>query len=274
LGIEMDKIRVINTDTDIKPWDVGVHASRTSFVAGNSLLGAIKKLKKKISEKAAQLLNENTKDLKYESGLIKSTKTEASIQIDKVIRAIHFKEPNELCIESYYYEPSSSFQDKGFMGNVSGTYAFASQAIEVEVDTVTGNVMVLDVHVAQDVGRVLNPLGLAGQIEGGVVMGLGYALTEELIIEEGEVCNPSFHDYKLPTACDIPEIHFYPIETYDEAGPYGSKGVGEAPLIPTAAAIANAVSDALGVKIDELPITPEKVLRALNESKNELSIGA
>lgn len=273
LGIEMDKIRVINSDTDIKPWDVGVHASRTSFVAGNSLLGAIKKLKKKISEKAAQLLKENATDLKYENGLIKSTNTEASIQIDKVIRAIHFKEPNELCIESYYYEPGSDFQTKGFMGNVSGTYAFASQAIEVEVDTVTGNVRVLDVHVAQDVGRVLNPLGLAGQIEGGVVMGLGYALTEELIVEEGEVCNPSFHDYKLPTACDIPEIHFYPIETYDEAGPYGSKGVGEAPLIPTAAAIANAVSDALGVKIDELPITPEKVLRALNKSKNELSIG-
>ena len=90
-GIEMDKIRVINSDTDIKPWDVGVHASRTSFVAGNSLLGAIKKLKKKISEKAAQLLKENTKDLQYENGHIKSTKTEASIQIDKVIRAIHFK---------------------------------------------------------------------------------------------------------------------------------------------------------------------------------------
>ena len=266
LGIDMGKIRVINSDTDIKPWDVGVHASRTSFVAGNSLLGALKKLKSKLSQKAAQLINSNTEDLEFENGLIKSCRTGDSIKIDKVVREIHFQEPNELCSVSYYYEPGSDFQDKGFKGNVSDTYAFASQAIEVEVDTYTGNIKVLDVHVAQDVGRVLNPLGLAGQIEGGVVMGMGYAISEELILEKGRVCNPSFHDYKLPLAGDIPDIHFYPIETFDKGGPYGAKGVGEAPLIPTAAAIANAVSDAIGIKIDDLPITPEKVLRALKNN--------
>jgi len=265
LGVDMGKIRIINTDTDIKPWDVGVHASRTSFVAGNSLLGAINKLKNKISPKAAQLLKTNVEDLIYENGLITSRKTGESIKLDKVVREIHFRAPNELCIESYYYEPDSEFQDKGYKGNVSGAYAFAAQAIEVEVDTYTGNVKVLNVYVAQDVGRVLNPLGLAGQIEGGVVMGMGYALTEELIVEKGRVLTLSFHDYKLPTACDIPEIHFYPIETLDKAGPYGAKGVGEAPLIPTPPAIANAVSDAIGVKIDGLPITPEKVLKAMKK---------
>ena len=265
LGVDMGKIRIINTDTDIKPWDVGVHASRTSFVAGNSLLGAISKLKNKISPKAAQLLKTNVEDLSYENGLITSRKTGESIKLDKVVREIHFRAPNELCIESYYYEPGSEFQDKGYKGNVSGAYAFAAQAIEVEVDTYTGNVKVLNVYVAQDVGRVLNPLGLTGQIEGGVVMGMGYALTEELIVEKGRVLTLSFHDYKLPTACDIPEIHFYPIETLDKAGPYGAKGVGEAPLIPTPPAIANAVSDAIGVKIDGLPITPEKVLKALKK---------
>jgi len=263
LGVDMAKIRVINTDTDVKPWDVGVHASRTSFVAGNSLLGAVKKLKDKISPKAAETLKTTVDDLEYVDGNINSISGGESIKLDKVIRQIHFREPNELCIESHYYEPGSEFQDKNYMGNVSGTYAFASQAIEVEVDTFTGNVKVLDVHVAQDVGKVLNPLGLAGQIEGGVVMGMGYALTEELKVEDGKVLNPSFHDYKLPTAGDIPEIHFYPIETEDSSGPYGAKGVGEAPLIPTAAAIANAVSDAIGVKVDSLPISPEKVLKAL-----------
>jgi xanthine dehydrogenase molybdenum-binding subunit len=106
-----------------------------------------------------------------------------------------------------------------------------------------------------------------GQIEGGVVMGMGYALTEELIVENGRVLNPSFHDYKLPTAADIPEIHFHPIETKDKLGPYGAKGVGEAPLIPTPAAIANAVSNALGVKIDRLPMTPENVLKALKNKQ-------
>ena len=263
LGIDMEKIRVINSDTDIKPWDVGVHASRTSYIAGNSLLGAIGKIKDRLSLKASHLLKTDIKDLEYENGLIRSHKTGESIKIDKVVREIHFHEPNELCIDSYFYEPDSVYQDKGYKGNVSGTYAFASQAIEVEVDTYTGNVRVLNVHVAQDVGRVLNPLGLEGQIEGGVVMGMGYALTEELLVDNGNVINPSFHDYKLPTTGDIPDIHFYPIETYDQKGPYGAKGVGEAPLIPTAPAIANAVSDAVGIKIDDLPITPEKVLKAL-----------
>ena len=264
LGIGIEKIRVINTDTDIKPWDVGVHASRTSFVAGNSLLGAIKELKTKLSPKAAEMLKTDEDDLEYDGGTVKSIKTGESIKIDKVARQIHFKGPNDLLTVSHYYEPGSKFADKNFKGNISGAYAFAAQAIEVEVDTYTGNVRVLNIHMAQDVGKVLNPLGLGGQIEGGVVMGMGYALTEELKVDNGYILNPSFHEYKLPTACDIPEIHFYPIETIDEAGPYGAKGVGEAPLIPTAAAIANAVSNAIGVEIDSLPITPEKVLQALS----------
>ncbi len=263
LGIGLDKIKVINTDTDVKPWDVGVHASRTSFVAGNSLLGAINKVKSKISPKAAEMLNTEIDDLIYEDGLIKSQRNGESIKLDKVIRAVHFKGPNELCVETYFYEPNSKFQDANYIGDVSATYAFASQAVEVEVDTVTGNVKVLDIYVAQDVGKVLNPLGLAGQIEGGVVMGMGYALTEEMVVENGRVLNPNFHDYKLPTASDIPNIHFYPIETNDREGPYGAKGVGEAPLIPTAPAIANAVVDAIGIDIDCLPVTPEMVLRGL-----------
>ena len=135
----------------------------------------------------------------------------------------------------------------------------------MEVDTVTGNVSIKNVFVAQDVGKVLNPLLLDGQIHGGIIQGIGYALTEELIMEEGKILNPNFHNYKILTAADIPEIHFFPIETNDKQGPYGAKGVGEAPLIPTAAAIANAVSNALGIEILELPITPEKVLKAIFE---------
>ena len=274
LGVDIKKIRVINSDTDIKPWDVGVHASRTSFVAGNSLLGAVRKLKEKITPVAAKFLKTEADDIIYENGNVRSLKSDESVNLDKVIRAIHFKGPNELCIESYFYEPGSEFQDKEFKGNVSGTYSFAAQGVEVEIDTLTGNVKVLDVHMAQDVGRVLNPLGLEGQIEGGVVMGMGYALTEEMIVEKGIVLNPSFHDYKLLTAGDIPGIHFYPVETNDDAGPYGAKGIGEAPLIPVAPAIVNAVSDALGVELNFLPITPEKVLKAIKEkNKNILKNG-
>ena len=184
-----------------------------------------------------------------------------------MVRDLHFKPPHELTEVNYFYEPSSQFQDKEFKGDVSGNYAFAAQAIEVEVDTYTGNVKVLDVWVSQDVGKVLNPLGLAGQIEGGVVMGIGYGLTEETQMKDGYVLNPNFHNYKLLTASDVPNIHFFPVETEDSEGPYGAKGVGEAPLIPTAAAIANAVSNALGVEITELPVTPERVLKAMKKAK-------
>jgi len=267
LGIEREKIKVINTDTDVKPWDVGVHASRTSFVAGNSLLGAIKLLKEKLNKKATELLDVVTEEWNYENGNMLFNEFE--IRMDKVAREIHFGFPHELCTVNYFYEPPSKFQDKNFKGDVSGNYAFASQAIEVEVDTFTGNVRVINAHLSQDVGRVLNPIGLQGQMEGGLATGIGYALTEEMIYEKGVLKNPNFHGYKLLTSTDMPEVHFYPIETYDEAGPYGSKGAGEAPLIPTAAAIANAVANALGVKFYSLPITAEKVLRALSEQKKE-----
>ncbi|MDP6297666.1 MAG: xanthine dehydrogenase family protein molybdopterin-binding subunit, partial [Candidatus Marinimicrobia bacterium] len=185
LGIGLDRIKVINTDTSVKPWDVGVHASRTSFVAGNSLLGALEILKEKLSARAAQLLNTTPDDLVFQAGEIRSGKAEGAFKIDKIVRELHFKPPHELCEVSYFYEPSSEFQDKDYKGNVSGCYAFAAQAVEVEVDTLTGKVDVLNVHVGQDVGKVLNPLGLEGQIEGGVVMGMGYALSEEMIFEDG-----------------------------------------------------------------------------------------
>lgn len=270
LGIPMGKIKVINTDTDIKPWDVGVHASRTSFVAGNSLLGAVKLLKEKLNKKASELLNVVTEDWDYKDGMMLFNEFE--IKIDKLVREIHFASPHELCTVNYFYEPPSSFQDKDFKGDVSGNYAFASQAIEVEVDTVTGNVNVLNVYVSQDVGRVLNPIGLQGQMEGGIATGVGYALIEEMIYEKGILKNPSFHGYKLLTTTDMPPVHFYPIESYDEAGPYGSKGAGEAPLIPTAAAITNAVSNAIGVRFYSLPITSEKVLKALSEKSLEFEV--
>jgi len=269
LTIPLSKIKVINTDTDVKPWDVGVHASRTSFVAGNSLLGAIAKLKKKLNAKAAQILKTSEDKLVYSEEEIKTKG--GSVRIEKVVREIHFAMPHDLCTESFFYEPSSSFQDKNYKGNVSGTYAFAAQVAEVEVDTYTGNIKVLDIHVGQDVGKVLNPLGIMGQIEGGVLMGVGYALSEELQVENGRVLNPSFHNYKLLTASDIPNVHFYPIETMDSEGPYGAKGMAEAPLIPTAAAIANAVADAIGARIYSLPLSPEKVLKAIKEKDSAKS---
>ena len=116
---------------------------------------------------------------------------------------------------------------------------------------------------AHDVGRVINRMGIEGQVEGGIAQGIGYALTEEVKVEGGRILNPTFTDYKLPAATDLPELDVSFVETNDPAGPYGAKGIGESPLIPVAAAVANAVFNATGVRITELPLTPERVLKAM-----------
>jgi xanthine dehydrogenase molybdenum-binding subunit len=138
---------------------------------------------------------------------------------------------------------------------------------EVEVDLDTGVVKVLKICAAHDVGRVINRLGIEGQLEGGIAQGIGYCLSEELKVEEGRILNPTFTDYKLAATTDVPELDISFVETQDPAGPYGAKGIGESPLIPVAPAIANAVHNATGMQITELPLTPERVLTKLKAAR-------
>ena len=135
------------------------------------------------------------------------------------------------------------------------------------MDLDTGVVKVLKICAAHDVGRVINRLGIEGQVEGGVAQGMGYCLSEELKVENCRILNPSFTDYKLMTTTDLPELSMNFVETHDPAGPHGAKGIGESPMIPVAAAITNAVTNATGVRITELPLTPERVLMKLKEAK-------
>jgi len=264
LGVPLEAVTVVNNDTDIKPWDVGVHASRTTFIAGNSALGAASKARDKIMAAAAKVTGHPAEALDLRQGMIVLAETgEAIMALAKLLRSLHFSDKADLVMTTHYYEPPSEHQDKGFKGDVSAAYAWASQVIEVVVDTDTGIVRMEKVWGAHDVGRVLNRLGIEGQIEGGVVMGQGYALTEELIVENGVVKNPGFRDYKLVTAPEIPEMDVTFIESMDGEGPRGAKGVGEAPAICIAAATANAIYNATGVRIQALPYTPENVYRAL-----------
>ena len=191
---------------------------------------------------------------------------EALMNLAKLLRSLHFSDKAELVMTTHYYEPPSQHQDKAFKGDVSAAYAWATQVAEVEVDTETGIVRLLRITGAHDVGRVLNRLGIEGQIEGGIVMGQGYALSEELRVEGGRILNPNFRDYKLVTAPEIPVMDIAFIESMDGEGPQGAKGVGEAPAICMAAAIANAIENATGVRITSLPFTPERVYRALHGS--------
>jgi len=255
---------VVNNDTDITPWDVGVHASRTTFIAGNSAIGAARKAKKKILDAASAKTGRKTDELGLAGGFITSDSGEKLLELAKFLRSLHFSDKADLVMTSFYYEPPSRHQDKQFKGDVSAAYAWATQVCEVEVDTQTGIVRLLKVTGAHDVGRVLNRLGIEGQIEGGIVMGQGYAITENLMVENGVMRNPNFRDYKLVTAPEIPEMDISFIETMDGEGPQGAKGVGEAPAICIAAAVANAIHNATGVRITALPFTPENVYRALH----------
>ena len=264
LGLQLSAVTVVNNDTDITPWDVGVHASRTTFIAGNSAIGAARKAKTKILDAASARTGKKADEMSLSGGFITSKSGEKLFELGKFLRSLHFSDKADLVMTSFYYEPPSHHQDKQFKGDVSAAYAWATQVCEVEVDTQTGIVRLLKVTGAHDVGRVLNRLGIEGQIEGGIVMGQGYAITENLMVENGVVRNPNFRDYKLVTAPEIPEMDISFIETMDGEGPQGAKGVGEAPAICVAAAVASAIHNATGTRIYALPFTPENVYRALH----------
>jgi CO/xanthine dehydrogenase Mo-binding subunit len=266
LGLLVEDINVVHSDTDVCPWDVGAHASRSTFVAGNAALGAAKKVKKKILEFGSKILDAPTEDLVLKDRLIfVPNDPEKSMPIDKLLRKAHFSPGGTMLMADHFYDPMNENMGRDFKGNMSMTYAFGVHGVKVKVDEETGKVQVLDYVAAHDVGRAINPLLLEGQVYGGVIMGLGYALTEEVMLRDGENMNPNFRDYKLFTAKDAVSIKAPVIETDDKDGPFGAKGIGEPGCVPTAPAVANAIYDAVGVRIKDLPITPEKILAALKE---------
>jgi len=271
LGIPYEKVTLVNNDTDVTPWDVGCHASRTTFIGGKAALFAAQDARSQLLEAAGQILEISPEDLEIRDGMIYPKGSPSrGIPYEKVVRRKHFQSGGDLITGKGFYDPPTTLlSPKDSKGNVSAAYTFAAQAVEVEVDTQTGQVEVINASVAHDIGKIINPMGLEGQIEGGVVMALGYALYEESEIEDGRVLNPNYADYHLPTSLDIPSIEVKMVETDDPEGPFGAKGIGECAAIALAPAIANAIYDAVGVRVYALPITPEKVYRELLGKKKE-----
>ena len=228
-------------------------------------LRAARKARARLLEEAARQANVPADALDLRGGhVVQADNGVAVIAMDKLLRSLHFdREDGDVVITSDYYEPPSVMQDKNNHGDVSAAYTWACQIAEVDVDTETGIIRLLKVWSTHDVGKVINQLGIEGQIQGGVIMGAGYALTEYLIIDEGKVLNPSFADYKVFTATEVPDIDIGLIETNDPEGPFGAKGIGEAPVVPMAPAIVNAVYNAIGIRFTKLPLSPERVLRAI-----------
>jgi CO/xanthine dehydrogenase Mo-binding subunit len=268
LGLEVGDIHVIHTDTDVCPWDVGAHASRTTFVAGNAALGAARKIKARILELGAKQLEAPLEKLALrDRQIVHKDDPDKRLEIGKLLRKAHFSHGGQMLMAEYFYDPANENMGKDFRGNMSMTYTFGTHGVRVKVDEETGKVKVLKYVAAHDVGKAINPLLLEGQVYGGVMMGLGYALTEQIISEKGQNMNPNFRDYKILTAKDVVPIEAPVLETYDEDGPFGAKGIGEPGCVPTAPAVANAIYDAIGVRIKDLPITPERVLAAIREKK-------
>jgi xanthine dehydrogenase molybdenum-binding subunit len=268
LGLIVDDIHVVHSDTDICPWDVGAHASRTTFIAGNAALGAAKKIKARLLEMGAKQLDVPLERLILnEQCIIDQENPENRIAIGKLLRKAHFSHGGQMLMAEHFYDPANENMGKDFKGNMSMTYTFGSHGVRVKVDQDTGKVQILKYVAAHDVGKAINPMLLEGQVYGGVMMGLGYALTEQVISEKGENMNPNFRDYKILTAKDVVPIEAPVLETYDEAGPFGAKGIGEPGCVPTAPAVANAIYDAIGVRINDLPITPERILAAIRKKQ-------
>ena len=264
LGITFDRVKVIAGDTQLTPFDHGPGASRTTLMTGFAVQRAAAQAKQVLLELAAEDLNVRSTGLAASNGFIylqdfPERKIAISVVADKAAR-----EKGRPPIGAGTFGAVTTKLDKETgHGKPYSAYVYATQIAEVEVDTETGEVEVLKITAVHDCGLAINPLLTEGQVEGGVAMGVGYGIMEQMVMENGRVKNPQFTDYVLPTSLNVPEVVTKIVERPDPAGPYGAKGIGEPSLLPTAPSIVNAIQDAVGVRIRDLPATPEKILKAM-----------
>ena len=272
-GAPIEDIRVLPVDTEISPFALGTFGDRITVLGGQAVKMAAADAKSQFLKSAAEILEANAADLEIRDGKIFVVGSPQPIStVKEVAQEVIFRRGGQPVIgQGNYTVPDfvvlSDAQTQ--YGNYSIAYTFLTQIAEVLVDPETGKVDVLDVWSAVDLGKAINPKACEAQIEGGVMMGVGFALSEEYSVKEGKILNPNFHDYKIPSLTDLPRIHSFFVETIDPHTPYGAKSVGEAIGDPTAAAIANAVYDAVGVRLKCLPMLPERVLRALKENQGK-----
>ena len=254
MAVSPEQVKVLVMDTDLTPNGGPTTASRQTYVTGNASRYAAISLREAISSSMAEKYDVPPEQIKFEAGQVRVNGQSLSFaEVAKEMKAMG-QQPRAL----YEYEAPKT-QPLGTGGDMHFAYSFAAQAAEVEVNKLTGEVRVLRVIAANDVGTAVNPLGLQGQVEGGVMMGLGNALTENFIVENGYVVTDRLARYRIPSIVHTPEITSIVVEHPTAEGPYGAKGVGEIVSIPTTPAITNAIYNAVGVRVDRLPVDQEMI---------------
>jgi len=268
LGISMDKTFVIAADTLITPVDLGSYSSRVTFMAGNAAKDAAENLKKEIANAVSIKKNISAEELCFSENRIFSNDKSVDLSWDEAIEIL-VANRGAVNVSGKYISPKLGGDFKGAGAGLSPSYSFSSCIAEVKVDIETGHVKILNVWGAHDCGKALNPLAVEGQLEGSWHMGIGQVMTESMDYYNGLLINNNFLDYKIPTSLDTPPIHTNIIESIDPEGPFGAKETGEGAIHAVLPAIANAVYDAVGIRITKLPIKSEDVLRLLKEKANQ-----
>ncbi len=273
LGVNPKNIRVERPDTSAVTSAGPTVASRTTVIGGQAALDAARQLRNRLAEVVSQILEARPEDLEFKDNRIYIR--------DSPDRGIDFKEAVKLCYEKgvelkvkgYYMAPTTRWDPETGQGEPYNQYTFGALVSEVEVDTSTGKVKVLRMTAVYDAGKVINPLGLLAVIEGGSIMGLGHALTEELIHENGVVVTPNLHTYLIPTTAESPlNIQAIAVESPGRIGVFGAKAMGEIPVVLPMASITNAVAHAIGVYIKETPLKPERILRAIQQAAQKQNV--
>ena len=268
LGLSLDNIAVIAGDTLMTPIDLGSYSSRVTFMAGNAAKMAAENLRDQVLKAVAKIndvpiseLNIQNERIFSNGGKVKLTWLEA---VENATRKV-----GALSTTGYYNSPKLGGDFKGAGAGLSPSYSFGALVAEVKVDVETGHVSVENIWGAHDVGKALNPLAVEGQLEGSWHMGLGQALSEQMLYRNGLLVNGNLLDYKIPTTVDTPIMYSNIVETIDPEGPFGAKECGEGALHPTIPAVANAIYDAVGVRVNSLPINPEELLNSIKANRKE-----
>ena len=272
MGVPLDIVRKHTPDTAFTPFDASTTSSRSTFHSGNAVKMAAADVKRQVLDLAAPVLKAEVADLRVRDGKVfVAADPQRSATIADVLRH-HFGTCGTVLGRGYYF-PEMPLPSAEYYSRYMVHWLLGAAGAEVEVNRKTGQVKVIKIWSASDLGKVLNPLNCEGQVEGGVLTGLGYALTEGIVYQDGVTLNPGWLGYKMPTAWESPEIVSIFVENAHPGGPFGAKGFGETTNVPVPPAIANAIYDAVGVRIRDLPITPDKVLAALQEKERQEKAG-